>query len=242
MATSIFVLSACSGSKAIEPEVGCEEIDQAGRNHLVDEYPSASIEAQSLYTGDEHELIKSAVEQFQDVASVDWRIVSAGFGLMGPDAVLPSYECTFKDDKQVRERVERLGVGPSTLTKKERIRAVASELGIPSAIRDWLACEPDVLFVTLGRDYLIATDGALLSVPDETRALAFAPRGTRDLIGACQWVPSTETEREALQTTVTRLKGRQLRNVATSISSADVLTSIQADKLRERSIRSGLSR
>lgn len=221
----------------MDPVVDCRAIDETGRAALVDEHPGASMVAKSLYTGDEHEYVKEAVKQFAEVAKVDWRIISAGFGVVAPDTVLPAYECTFNDGASVRNRVERTGGDPSVLTKAERIECVAADLGTPSAIEEWLNATPDVLFVVLGRDYLLATATALSSIPADTTAFAFAAGGSRDLIGDCQWVPSTETERASIGTTWTRLKGRQLRNVARQITTADDLVGRTEEELHKMSIR-----
>jgi len=95
MHTKVLIISACSGTQAFDPVVDCEEIDSSSRRELVDVYPEKSLPARSLYTGDEHSYVEAAVDHFDEIADVDWRIVSAGFGLMQPETVLPAYECTF---------------------------------------------------------------------------------------------------------------------------------------------------
>lgn len=236
MSTSIFVLSACSSDKATDAVVDCEDIDAGNRDELVDRFPKASMEARSLYTGDEHEHVKAAVERFGEFGDVDWRIISAGFGLVRPDTVLPSYECTFRNSESVRHRVENHGRDPASLTKAERIQAVSRMLRIPTAIVEWLGRSPDVLFVVLGGDYLITADSALSEFPDETAAFSFAANGTRERIGNCRWIPSTDMERAALRTTWTRVKGMQLRNVAENVSNASELSSLSSEALRELSL------
>ena len=237
MSASVFILSACSGAKAIDPVVTCRDIDESARADLLDQYPEATMPAESLYTGDEHEHVKAAIEQFERIADIDWRIISAGFGLVRPDTELPSYECTFKDDDSVRSRVERMGYDSTDMTRAERILMVADELGIATDIERSLANEFDVAFVLLGKDYLLTTGTTLSSIPRDTSAFAFAAEGNRDLIGDCQWVPSTEKEREALGTTWTQVKGHQLRNVANNVRTTDDFTDLTSEMLREFSIR-----
>lgn len=234
----VFVLSACSGDKAITPPVvGCEGIDESSRADLLEAHPDASLPAESLYVGDEHTHVKEAVDQLSDIAEVDWRIISAGFGVVRPDTGLPSYECTFSNDNSVRERAERMGYDPETLTKAEQRQVVAEELGIPTDVERSLANEYDIAFVVLGEDYLHATGSSLSSVPDETTAFAFAAKGTRDLIGDCQWVPSTDRERAAHGTTWMQVKGRQLRTVADNVETAEDLASLEDPAtVRERSL------
>jgi hypothetical protein len=124
------------------------------------------------------------------------------------------------------------------MSKVDRIRMIAKDIGIPTAIEDWLTESPDILFVVLGRDYLLAADDALSSIPDETAAFAFAAKGTRDMIRDCEWIPSTDTEREALQTTWTKVKGSQLRNVSENVVQADDLMTLSGREYRELSLQS----
>jgi len=239
MPPSILILSACSGDKAIDPIVDCSNIDRWSRDDLTAKYPDRTLPARELYVGDEHEYVTEAVDRFARIADVDWRIVSAGFGLVRPETALPAYECTFRDMDSVRRRLEGRGLDPDQLTNPEKIQHLGTALGIPDAIERALETHPDIAFVVLGEDYLHATGSALESIPDDTTAFAFAPASTRDATGDCQWVPSTETEREALGTIWTRLKGIQLKNVAAAVDSAEYLRDIeQSDTLREMSLPS----
>lgn len=239
MSVSILVLSACSGDKAIDdPDIDCRDIDKSTRSALQDEHRDIAMPARSLYTGNEHEHVEAAVEEFEDIADVEWRIISAGVGLVRPATVLPAYDCTFSDDDSVRRRLEGFGYDPSELTRAQRIQAVAEELGIPSALGQRIANGVDLMFIVLGHDYLLATGSALSSIPDETTAFAFAAKGTRDSIGDCQWVPSTDTERKALGTTWMRVKGRQLRNVAQNVTAREDLADLRTgERIREVSIQ-----
>lgn len=224
MSVDVFVLSACSGDKEISsPVVDCEDIDESSRTDLLDAYPDASLPAESLYTGNEHTHVKAAVDQLAEVAEVDWGIISAGFGLVGPETELPSYECTFSDDDSVRERAERIGWDTDTLTKAEQRQMVGEELGIPTDVEQRLEDEYDLAFVVLGEDYLHATGSALSSIPSETTAFAFAAEGNSDLLGDCLWVHSTDRERDAHGTTWMEVKGRQLRTVAEAVETAEDL-------------------
>lgn len=110
MSVSILVLSACSGGKAIDdPDIDCRDFYNPTRSAPQDVHRDVSMPARSLYTRNEHEHVEAAVEEFEEIADVEWRIISAGFGLVRPDTVLPSYDCTFSDDNSVRHRVEGFG-------------------------------------------------------------------------------------------------------------------------------------
>lgn len=237
MGVNLAVISACSGRKSHDPVVDCTDIDTSSRAELLDAYPDESLPAELLYTGDEHRHVTAAVDHFEDVAEVEWRIISAGFGLVTPDTVLPSYECTFSDSDALDGRITRLGYDPETLTRREQIQLLSRNLGIPDAIRAVLSTDADLAFVVLGADYLIATDYGLESLPKSCSVFAFAAEGNRDDIGACEWVPSTEVERAALHTTWTQVKGLQLRNLAKRIESASDLQSLnEATTVHEKSL------
>lgn len=237
MATDVLIISACSGKKAFDAVVDCAGIDASSREESVDKHLDVSLPARSLYTGDEHSHVEAAVENFAEVADVDWRIVSAGFGLVRSDTVLPAYECTFRDADSVRQRTQRMGYDPDILTQREQIRCVSRELGIPREIRGALNNGVDVAFVVLGEDYLVAADSSLSSLPRDATVFAFAAEGNRELIGDCQWVPSTEAERDALVTTWTQVKGLQLRHVAkTATTSSDIRSLQEGSTVHERSL------
>ena len=243
MPVKVFVLSACSGDKAIAPPVaGCAEIDESSRTELVEAHPDASLPAVSLYTGNEHNHVKAAVDRLAEIADVDWRIISAGFGVVRPETDLPVYECTFSDDDSVRERAERMGHDTDAITKAEQTQVVAEELGIRRDIEQVLAAGYDVAFVALGKKYLHAAEPALSSIPNETTAFAFAPKGNRELLGDCLWVPSTNRERDAHGTTWMQVKGRQLRTVAEDLSTDEDLSELRdPSTVRELSLPSSVT-
>ena len=54
-----------------------------------------------MYTGREHQLIQSAVQELEQIAEVDWQIISAGFGVLSRDSPIPSYDCTFSEIEEV---------------------------------------------------------------------------------------------------------------------------------------------
>lgn len=237
MSKSVFVLSACSGAKAHDPVICCKEIDNSSRTDLVAQYSRAVLPAESLYTGTEHEYVKEAVQKFQEIAEVEWRIISAGFGVIEPGTELPSYECTFREPESVQARVNRMGYDTTSMTAAEQIQTVAKELNIPQELKGIITGGFDIAFIVLGGDYLLATGGALSTFSDDTTAYAFAPEGNRNLIGDCQWIPSSATEREALNTVWTELKGRQLRNIAHRIPNVQTLEQQTAERVRDMSLQ-----
>ncbi|MGB9987448.1 hypothetical protein [Salarchaeum japonicum] len=213
----MLVISPCSGTKRFDAVIGPNEIDSRERTELLREYPDAVASAAEMYTGREHEHIESAVQQLLKVANVDWRIISAGFGVLSAGTEIPSYECTFSEIEQVRQRAERMNLDVDTMTNNELVAAVSREKNIPQDLRQILAEGYDLVFVILGTKYLIAAQEALASVPEETTAFAFASKGSKKFIGDCYWIPATEEERSRLGTTWLELRGRELLTLAQNI-------------------------
>ncbi|GGN98111.1 hypothetical protein [Haloarcula pellucida] len=223
MGLDVLIISPCSGTKRFDAVIGPDEIDSRERTELLSEYPDAVASAAEMYTGREHEHIESAVQQLSEFANVDWRIVSAGFGVLSAGTEIPSYECTFSELEQVRQRAERMNLDVDTMTNNELVAAVSRAKNIPQDLRQILAEGYDSVFVALGTKYLIAVQEALASVPEETTAFAFASKGSKKFIGDCYWIPATEEERSRLGTTWIELRGRELLNLAQNIENQQQL-------------------
>lgn len=232
----ILVISACSGTKRHNAVLDCEDIDSTSREELIEEYPNGTEPAARLYEGNEHDHVGSAVESLRELATVDWLIISAGFGVVSAETPLPSYECTFSDDESNEARARNLGYDPEELTKKETLRAVANEKSIPNDLERWLSKEYDIVFVVLGESYLIAAEEALSSIPRGAKAFAFAAKGNRHLIGDCEWIPSTEEERSHFKTVWMELRGRQFRELVDTLESIDDIRRSKVDRLHKLSL------
>ncbi|GAA0646559.1 hypothetical protein [Salarchaeum japonicum] len=217
MELDVLVVSPCSGSKRYEAVADCRRVDEKSREVLVEEFPESVAPAAEMYTGREHGHTQSAVERLSEVANVDWCIISAGFGVPSSSTEIPSYERTFNEIEQVRERAEGFGFDVGEMTNNELIDAVSREKNIPQDLRQILAKGYDLVFIALGTKYLIAAQDALASVPEETTAFAFASKGSKKFIGDCYWMPATEEERSRLGTTWLELRGRELLTLAQNI-------------------------
>jgi SepF-like predicted cell division protein (DUF552 family) len=237
MEPDVLVVSPCSGSKRYDAVADCRRVDERSREVLNEEFPESVASAAEMYTGREHGHIQSAVERLSEVANVDWRIISAGFGVVSSSTEIPSYECTFSEIEQVRERAERFGLDVEEMTNNELIVAVSREKSIPQDLRQIFAKDYDLVFVALGTKYLIATQEALTSLPQGTAAFAFASKGSKEFIGDCYWIPATETERSHLDATWLELRGKELLTLAKNIGDQQLLERLQAspEKARELS-------
>ena len=224
----ILVLSPCSKDKRYDPVLDCEAVDEHLREEFVQEHTEYTTIAADMYTGREHQHVKTAVTHLREVADVDWYIISAGFGLLRDEAKIPSYECSFSDMESVRTRAKRAGYDIDDLTNDETIEAVGREKSIPQAFSTVLNREYDLLFVVLSEPYLLSVADALTEIPEQTTAFAFASNGSRQHVGDCIWIPATETERQALETTWMALRGEQFRELASSADRRGL------EQLRER--------
>jgi len=210
----ILVISPCSKDKRYDPVLDCEAVDEHSREELVQEHSEHTTTAADMYTGREHQHVEEAVTHLREVADVDWHIISAGFGLLRDRTEIPSYECGFSDIESVRTRAKRTGYDIDDLTNDETIQAVGREKGIPQAFSDVLSREYDLLFVVLSEPYLLSVADVLTEIPEQTTAFAFASNGSKQFIGDCIWIPATETERQALETTWMELRGKRFREIA----------------------------
>ncbi|WP_205254524.1 MULTISPECIES: hypothetical protein [Halorussus] len=236
----ILVVSPCSGSKQYDAVADCRRVDEKSREALNEEFSESVASAAEMYTGREHGHIQSAVERLSKFADVDWRIISAGLGVLSSGTDIPSYECTFNEIEQVRERAERFGLDIEEMTNNELVAAVSREKNIPQDLRQIFAEGYDLVFVALGTKYLIAAQEALTSIPEEATAFAFTSKGSKEFIGDCYWIPATEAERSHLGTTWLELRGRELLTLAGNIEDQHDLEQVREcpKSARERSLPS----
>jgi hypothetical protein len=218
----VLVLSPCSKSKHYDPVLDCETADVHSREELVQKHLEQVTTVAEMYTGREHQQVKNAVSSLSEIATVDWYIISAGFGLLHEEAKIPLYECTFNDIESVRTRAERAGHDVDQLTNDETIQAVGREKGIPQEFIQVLNEGHDLLFVVLSEPYLISITEALTKIPDSTTAVAFASNGSKQYIKNYQWIPATETEQQALGTTMMQLRGELFRRFAASTTTEEL--------------------
>lgn len=210
-----------------ERPVTCREIDDRTRAELLDAHPEQVATAAELYTGREHELVSDAVATLRRTADVDWRILSAGFGLVDDSTELVGYDCSFSDIDSLRARAERLGLSPGELTRQETRQAVGRELGFHEQLSLTLSDGYDLAVITLPTDHLSAIAPALESLPAETTAIAVAAESAAGSVGDCHWVPAGNTERALLGTNWAELRGKLLSRLSTSIDGEGDLVAIR---------------
>lgn len=139
----ILIINSCGKAKSVKHynQPTCADLQtQEQRNAAVNKFASFLRPAKDLYIGPQARAVKEAVGILSKSHEVVYYIISAGFGLVHADTLLPPYECSF-----------------SGLGKKEILER-AMQLDIPNKIKELLVSSGhfDIIFLTLGKDYITA--------------------------------------------------------------------------------------
>ncbi|MCE7737201.1 MAG: hypothetical protein GPJ54_20100 [Candidatus Heimdallarchaeota archaeon] len=134
----ILVISSCGKKKSIsvDDQPTWDDLNtNRKRNSLLTSNSESLIPAVELYTGPQSKAIKKAVKILRSVATVDYYIISAGFGLVGENTLLPPYESTFSNKRisEIKAMSEILEIQKSLIQLPERY---------------------DLIYLALGKDYL----------------------------------------------------------------------------------------
>jgi len=200
----ILIVDQCSNSKDIPEEITPLDesiIDSHSLGDLRSKDDVLSKQARKLYAGRQQQYISAATDRLRDGGdSVDRVFISAGFGVIDEDELLPAYNVTFAD---------RSG---------EEIRSRARELRIQSDLEAKLTTDPprDLIVFALGNDYYqtLDLDATMATIPEETIVLVFNRADAAKRYPNVVSVPA-RTEQAKEQGTITvALKGRYLQHLA----------------------------
>lgn len=225
----VLVISGGSQTRDVETEVDCESVDETSLEALVEDHPEDAITAEELYSGREHQHVHNGVGALETVADVDWRILSAGFGLVAPGTEVLPTDCTFNDIDALRSRAATFGYSPGELTHAGVRRAVGEALHVQQDLGDQLETGYDLVFVILSSNALEVVEPGLGDIPDETTAIAIAAEGAADWIGACHWLPATDTERALLKSDWVTLRGALFEGLVSGLEDEADLQVIETD-------------
>ncbi|WP_435319004.1 hypothetical protein [Haloarchaeobius sp. TZWSO28] len=212
----MLVVDQCSGSKDVPDGVtpfDADEIDEYGREELLDRDGIPGLKARSLYTGRQQGYVDNAVDSLRaDGHEVDRLFISAGFGLVDEDTPLPPYEVTFANmtATEVRDRAERLNLTNDLI---EHIKK---------------AGRYDVVFFPLGTDYYRALDldSVFTTVDEETYVVVFNQEELVDTADRIISIPARTAEAKEHGTIVVSLKGRYLEYFASHIGAGKTVESV----------------
>ena len=142
------ILTSCTGEKAVDhPKQLTLEDFQAGAKHLArreKELADCCRIAGEIYTGEQHLRLMRGVLGFREAVNgkakneVNLHILSAGYGVIPEDRMVPPYEVTF-----------------ATMKTKE-LRDWADALNVPADFRKTVSPKYDLALVLLGDNYLAA--------------------------------------------------------------------------------------
>jgi hypothetical protein len=188
-------------------EFDIDEVDKYSKEDLLGRENIHSVAACDLYTGRQQEQITSAVRRLRsDGHSVQRYFISAGFGLIAEDELLPPYEVTFSNMtvQQIRDRSKMLNI-------KHDVSKILAQ------------SEYDVVFFSLGKDYYnsINIDQMVQRVQPDQIGVVFNRDIVNDQYDNIVSVPARTDDAKRHGTIVVGLKGLYLNNFAQNLSSAD---------------------
>lgn len=138
---SILVISSCGKLKAVSHpnQPTCSNLsNHQQRDNAKKNFQKLSLEAGNLYTGGQARFIRKSLEVLRLFSSVEHRILSAGFGLVDEEDLLPPYDCSFTNK-----------------TKKD-IQIMSRNLSIPDKVKRIAKEKYELVYLALGKDYLTA--------------------------------------------------------------------------------------
>lgn len=199
---NILIVDQCSKAKSYEENENMytiRDIDSHSLAELRDRSRTPAVKARRLYTGRQQQYINRAVDVLREVGdTVDRLFISAGFGLIDENDILPPYDVTF-----------------SAYSRKD-IRERADHLDIQSDLMDILERDYDLIFLALGQEYYATfdLDTILEHIDSGTWIVCFNHDSETAELGNAVSLPARTREAEKLGTITVALKGRYLQNFA----------------------------
>jgi hypothetical protein len=206
------VIDQCSGSKDVPDDAPIFDADESlrfSREDLLARDNVPGIAARDLYTGRQQNYVRDAVRRLRSNGhNVDRYFISAGFGLVAEDDLLPPYEVTFSsmNVSEIRERSEKLQI-------QEDLRRVLKE------------SDYDVVFFTLGKDYFtsIDIDEMVQEVRSDRIGVVFNRELVEDQFDNIESVPARIEDAKRHGTIVVGLKGLYMKNFARYVDDVEFL-------------------
>lgn len=200
----MLVVDQCSNAKDYPDwftPFDADTLDSVPRDELIEREKTPAIAARALYAGRQQRFVSEAVDQLRDLGDDVTRVfVSAGFGVVNEDALLPPYDVTFADlsASEIDERAEQLEIGQDVVELLSRNAPF------------------DAVFFLLGKDYYrsIHLKNVLEHVPEQTMAVVSNHEDTVDEFGNAVSLPARTAEAKDQGTIVVALKGKYLKNFA----------------------------
>ncbi|MCY3414357.1 MAG: hypothetical protein INQ03_22110 [Candidatus Heimdallarchaeota archaeon] len=161
MRQRILVINSCGKKKILahDDQPLCEDLNSVEkRAYAIKQYNHLLTPAADLYIGTQAKRVKETVNILRKKHQVDYYIISAGFGLLRDDELIPPYECTFSNKG------------------KNEIIKMASNLGIRDRMQR-LPTGYDLVYLCLGGKYLDAIGNLEFLNAKATQVVAFSNDG-----------------------------------------------------------------
>lgn len=155
----ILVIGSCGKKKSVKSTETptCEDLASIGDNRAWRKKLSrTSIRARKLYIGNQNRELVNGVDLLRQIEKIEikFSILSAGFGLVDENDLIPPYDCSF------------------TGMRKSQIQERAEWLNISSDFKKLLATGFDLVYLALGKNYFL-TLGSDWKNKVETMILGF---------------------------------------------------------------------
>lgn len=199
---NILVIDQCSKKKdypdIIEP-YDAETIDASTRENLLDRNSTSKQKARNLYAGRQQSYITQAVDKLRASGdAVDRYFISAGFGLVAAEDLLPPYDVTFAD--YTSDEMERR----------------AAKLDIQNDVINLLSDDYEIVFFALGSDYHQSLDLPTIveTTSSDTWVVCFNCKSHIEGLDNAISIPARTEQAKEQGTIVVALKGKYLQNFA----------------------------
>ncbi len=157
---SVLIISSCGKLKTISlpNQPTCKDLEgHEQREAAKREFKQHNTKAGLLYTGEQAKFIRKSVDVLRTYCSVDYKILSAGFGLVDEHDLLPPYDCSFTDK-----------------TTKE-ILTMAEGLFILEGAKQLAKKKYDLVYLALGKNYLTALGDLGILASNSDQVIHFNP-------------------------------------------------------------------
>ncbi len=214
----ILIIDQCSGTKShpdTHPVVDQDETIRDSRDKILCRLDIDGIQASDLYDGKQQRRISDAVRILENNGhSVTRYFISAGFGLVKSDELLPPYEATFNDMSK-EEATQRSEAFKLT----ERVQGATKQAF-------------DLIFFALGSDYYDAFElGPVLdSIDSDTGVILFNQEEVEGQYDNVISIPARTPEGKEFGSTVVGLKGTYIKNFAAAVGDEEMVLAATAAK------------
>ena len=138
----ILVIGSCGKKKLNQSTISptCEDLASIDDIRIWREKSSyLTARVRDLYTGNQNRELVKGVDLLRQIENIEvkFSIISAGFGLVGENDSLPTYDCSFSS------------------MKKSQIQDRAEWLDIPSDFEKLITSGYDLVYLALGKNYFL---------------------------------------------------------------------------------------